>query len=87
MHRQRADVAARKFERLHREAVGRDHHLAAVEIDRRRIGLDVEVGRAEVARENLLDQFAHETPAIAVRQRNAFVFHQRFRAATCAAWP
>ncbi len=91
MHGQRTDIAARKLERLHREAIRRDHHVAAVQRDRRGVDLGVEFGVGEVAREYLLDQLPHEAPAVTVCQRNPVVFHQSLpcisRAAISAAWP
>jgi hypothetical protein len=42
VHGERTNVAARELERLNREAVGGDHDLAIVEIDRHSIGLHVD---------------------------------------------
>jgi hypothetical protein len=88
---QRADVAAGKFQRLHGEAVRRDQHIAAVQLDRHRVRLRIEFVAPEVPREDLLDEFAHEAATVAVRQRNTIVFHHEgtlsAAAASCAAWP
>jgi hypothetical protein len=40
--RERTDVAAGEFQRLHREAIGREHRLAAAQRQRHGVGLDVE---------------------------------------------
>jgi hypothetical protein len=88
---ERADVTAGKFQRLHGKAVRRNQDVAAVQVDRDRVRLGVEFVFSEVPREDLFDELAHKASAIAVRQRNAVVFHHmRTRcdpAARCAACP
>ena len=83
--------AAGKFQRLHGEAVRRDQHIAAVQLDRHRVRLRIEFVAPEVPREDLLDEFAHEAATVAVRQGNAGVVHYgrtvSASAARCAAWP
>ena len=70
VHGERADVAAGKFQRLHGEAVGGDAAaIAGAERQRRRVEADIERRIGEMAREDLLDQFAHEAAAVAVGER------------------
>ena len=68
MYGEGADVATGKFQRLHGEAVGGEHYLAAVQCQRHGVGLHVEAGIGQVAGKDLLDQFAHEAATVAVRQ-------------------
>jgi len=70
VHGERADVAARELDRLHREAVGGEHQLAVRRVPREHgcVGVGIEVGVGEVPREQVVDELAHEAPAVAVRQ-------------------
>ena len=65
-----ADVAARVFEWLHREAVRRDEqlHIVVRQLHARGIDTRVEAGAGEAAHEQFIDQFAHHAATVAVGQ-------------------
>ena len=69
-----------KLERLHGEAVGREHHLAVGERQRHGIRIGIEFWIAEMAQEYLRDEFAHEAPTVAVSERDMGV-HRRLSSA------
>ena len=69
MHGERANVAAREFERLDRKAIRGDHELAiARHRQRHRVGARIKIRICERGREQLLDQLAHQPTAVAVRE-------------------
>ena len=50
-----------------------EHDLAVGERQRHGIRIGIELGIAEMAQEYLRDEFAHEAPAVAVRERDVGV--------------
>jgi hypothetical protein len=67
--------ATRELQRLHGKAVRGEHDLVAIQCQRHGIGLYIEFRVAEVARKDFINQLAHETAAVAVRQCYMGVFH------------
>jgi hypothetical protein len=76
VHRQRANVAAGKFQRLHDEAIGGQHDVARRQGERDGIGFNIERRISEVAREQFFNQFAHVASAVAVGEGDVGVLHQ-----------
>ena len=68
MYGERTDIATREFQRLHGKAVGGNQNFATIKRDRYRVGLHIERIVGQVVREQLLDQFAHQATAVAVRE-------------------
>ena len=70
MHGQRAYVAAREFQWLYGEPIGGEHDFTAVQCQRHRVRLDIEVRVGQVAREDVVNQLAHEAAAVTVCKRD-----------------
>ena len=74
MHGERADISARKFERVHGKAVRGDQHLSRRHRQIGRIGADVELRIGQMARKNVRDERPHEAAAIAIGEGDKFIF-------------
>ena len=73
MHRQGADITARKLQRLNSEPVGGDHLPSGRKFDRRRVDMHIQPAVTQMTRKDLVYQLAHQASAIAVGEADMCV--------------